>query len=183
MRPEDIKCKEIVLNVNSGLDKNPDPSKPIINNKWEKFLLNKLKGMNTGEGYTAAGYKSVGKVALAAGTRLLTFVVIKRRMEYLQRAETTTVTDIRDLSRLFTAEAVQLQARAMRDESLAMSVRLVAAEKLIERGHGKAPQTITLEPSAYESLPIAGQRALLAAIELVGLGAGDDGDGPAPVHH
>jgi len=144
-----------------------DASVPMDNPRWEKFAQNIAKGISTGKAYSAAGYKATGNVAETSGARLFRNAQVKARVTFLLTSDVKKNMDVRDLSREYTAEAILLQARAMRDESLSMSVRLLAAEKLIERGHGKAPQTIEVEITAYDRLSIESKTALIAAIDLI----------------
>ncbi len=57
------------------------------------------------------------------------------------------------------------------------SARVAAAATLLDRGHGKAVQHIEAEISVYDSLSLAEQEALLAALDLL---AGDGEALPAP---
>ena len=47
------------------------------------------------------------------------------------------------------------------------SARVAAAACLLDRGHGKAIQHIEAEVSVYDSLGLAEQQALLAALEML----------------
>ena len=118
--------------------------------------------------------------------RLLRNDKVQSRVAELQGSTAELITDLRDAARRHTKAAIDLYVTAMNDETLGTRVRLVAAKELLDRGHGKAPQTITVEPSAYDSLELDDQQSLLAAIrhiKLIRLGAVEDGDGPAPAHH
>ena len=64
-----------------------------------------------------------------------------------------------------------------------MAARVAAAATLLDRGHGKAVQHIEAEISVYDSLSLAEQQALLAALDtLIDDEEGDSG-GAAPTHH
>lgn len=160
-----------------------DPTVPLKNARWEKFAQNLAKGMSIGRAYAEAGYKATGTAATKLGSRLAKNDDIIGRVAHLQAGDVTEVTNVRDFARKHTKAAIDLHETAMNDTTLAMSVRLAAARELIERGHGKAPQTITVEPSAYDSLEFDDQRTLLAAIRLVRSGAGKDGERPSETRH
>lgn len=53
--------------------------------------------------------------------------------------------DVREMARALTPEAIQTMAEVMRDTSQPGSARVMAADKIVDRGYGKAPQHITTE--------------------------------------
>lgn len=59
----------------------------------------------------------------------------------MRLADGRTVTD---LARDFTKEAVDTLAKIMRDKTAPASARVMAADKILNRGWGQAPQTIAL---------------------------------------
>lgn len=52
---------------------------------------------------------------------------------------------LNDLAREYTQEAVETIVEIMRDDTAPHAARLVAADKLIERGWGKAKDTVAIE--------------------------------------
>jgi len=54
------------------------------------------------------------------------------------------IIEVAKAARTYTAEALETLARIMRDAKATASARVSAAIALLERGHGKAPQTIEL---------------------------------------
>ena len=55
----------------------------------------------------------------------------------------------------------------MDDVTAPASAQAAAAVALLDRGHGKAAQVIEAEVSVYDSLGLAEQQALLAALEML----------------
>ena len=57
-----------------------------------------------------------------------------------------------DLAREFTSEAVETLAEVMRDKQAPAAARVAAADKILNRGWGQAPQTISIteEPNALD---------------------------------
>ncbi len=60
-----------------------------------------------------------------------------------------------DLAREHTVEAVQTLADIMRDEGAPAASRVAAADKILNRGWGQAPQTVTLA-DVREPLDLSG---------------------------
>ena len=54
------------------------------------------------------------------------------------------VMEVRDIARQYTAESITTLAEIMADKSQNGSARVAAAESLLSRGWGKAPQTINV---------------------------------------
>ena len=156
----------------------------LQNARHEKFAQNLAKGMSTGLGYTAAGYKATGNSAEVNGTRLLRNAQVKERIAELQGSTAKQITDVRDAARQHTLAAVETLVSVMEDPSAPHSARVAAANGLLDRGHGKAVQHIEAEISVYDSLSLAGKQALLAVLESLDAPdeAGDSG-GTAPTHH
>ncbi len=94
------------------------------------------------------------------------------------------ITDVRDLARECTAEAVQTLRSVMLDGKAPASARVAAANSILDRGHGKAVQHIEAEISVYDSLSLGEKEALLAVLESLDVDD-EEGDsrGPAPTHH
>ena len=157
---------------------------PVLkNSRWEKFVQNKAEGMATGPAYTAAGYKAKGRSADTAGGRLLTIVEIRDRLDELLGNSAQAISDVRDLARKHTAVAVETLSAIMIDGTAPKSARVMAANGLLDRGWGKAPQTIELEPTLYDSLSLSDRLALAAAIATLTGSADEDRDGPSPTKH
>jgi hypothetical protein len=51
--------------------------------------------------------------------------------------------DVRELAQKYTADAIATLADVMRDKTAPPQARAMAAEKLLDRAWGKAPQSIT----------------------------------------
>lgn len=62
---------------------------------------------------------------------------------------------LRDYARTFTEEALQTIVGIMRDERASADVRLRAAETLLNRGWGRAPQSVALEAGPEARLTLA----------------------------
>ena len=153
---------------------------PVLTNaRHERFAQNLVKGMSATEAYAKAGYKPNGP---NAGRMTKKDEIVKRLAE-LHGSTAKQITDIRDLSRQYTAEAVELQAAIMRDVKAPPSVRLAASLALHDRGHGKAVQYIEAEIGVYDTLGFAEKQALLGALEAFAGDEEGDSDGPAPTHH
>ena len=151
---------------------------PVLKNpRHERFAQNLAKGMSATEAYKEAGYKSIGHAAEANGARLMRNDKVKARIAELQGSTAKQITDIRDLSRQFTAEAVELQVTIMRDKEAPASVRLAASMALHDRGHGKAVQYIEAEISFYDALGLEDRQHLLAALDAL------DGDSDEATRH
>ena len=153
---------------------------PVLKNaRHELFAQNLAKGMSATEAYEKAGYKPSRQHA----ARLATKGDIVARVAELQGSTAKQITDIRDLSRQFTAEAINLQVTIMRDNAAPPSVRLAASMALHDRGYGKAVQHTEVEISVYDSLSLAEKEALLAVLESLDVDEEGAQGGPAPTHH
>ncbi len=147
---------------------------PVLkNSRWEKFVQNKAEGMATGPAYTAAGYRAKGRSADTAGGRLLTIVEIRDRLDELLGNSADQIADVRDLARTHTTVAVETLAEIMKDTQAPKSARVQAATSILDRGWGKSPLTIEVEPTAYDLLTLDKRLAIVAALDAWG----DDGDG------
>lgn len=152
---------------------------PILKNpKQEKFVHNIIKGMNGGAAWTAAGYQSTGNVAEVQASKAMRKDAVKARYDELMGPEVKGITDIRDLARQYTAEAIELHAALMRNTKVQPSVRLAAAVVLIERGHGKAVQHIEAEVNLYDSLGFNDKIILLEALDALARDEESDPEGP-----
>lgn len=152
---------------------------PVLTNaRHERFAQNIAKGMSATEAYVEAGYKPSRPHA----ARLATKGNVRDRIADLQGSTAKQITDIRDLSRQYTIEAVELQAEIMRDAGAPPSVRLAASLALHDRGHGKAVQHIEAEIGVYDSLSLDQKQTLLAALgSIPGDEEGASG-GPSETH-
>ena len=147
---------------------------PVLKNaRHELFAQNLAKGMSATEAYAKAGYKPNGPNA----GRLTKNDEVRKRVAGLQGSTAKQITDLRDLSRQFTAEAVELQVTIMRDKEAPASVRLAASMALHDRGHGKAVQYIEAEISFYDALGLEDRQTLLAALDAL------DGDSDEATRH
>src|SRR5918995_414371 len=61
-----------------------------------------------------------------------------------------TVTKVRELARTYTVQAIETLVEIMQDTSAAPGSRVAAANSLLDRGHGKAPQTF--EATNYDQM-------------------------------
>ena len=55
--------------------------------------------------------------------------------------------DVRALAQRYSAEAIETLAKIMRDKSAPPQARAMAADRLLDRAHGKAPQAIVGDPA------------------------------------
>ena len=157
---------------------------PVLKNcRWEKFVQNKAEEMATGPAYTAAGYSAKGRSADTAGGRLLTIVEIRDRLDELLGNSAQAISDVRDLARKHTAVAVETLSAIMIDGTAPKSARVMAANGLLDRGWGKAPQTIEMELNIYEKLNLPERQALLVAIDAAIADAEGIEGGPSPTKH
>ena len=145
----------------------------LQNARHELFAQNLAKGMSATEAYKEAGYKP----SEAHASRLAGNGKVRGRIAELQGSTAKQITDIRDLSRQFTAEAVKLQVTIMRDKEAPASVRLAASMALHDRGHGKAVQYIEAEINLYDALGLEDRQHLLAALDAL------DGDSDEATRH
>ena len=160
---------------------------PVLkNSRWEKFVQNKAEGMATGPAYTAAGYRAKGRSADTAGGRLLTIVEIRDRLDELLGNSADQIADVRDLARKHTAVAVETLAQVMNNMVAPASARVMAANGILDRGWGKAPQTIELEMTPYDALTLDQRQAFALALrdftDDAGAAIGDAG-GSGPTKH
>ena len=151
----------------------------LQNARHERFAQNKAKGMSATEAYEKAGYKPSRQHA----ARLATKGDIVARVAELQGSTAKQITDVRDLARECTAEAVQTLKSVMLDDTQLGSARVAAANSLLDRGHGKAVQHIEAEISVYDRLSLDGQRALLAVLDALDVDEECDPGRTAPTHH
>lgn len=82
--------------------------------------------------------------------------------------------ELRSLARAYTGEAIKTLASIMRKTKGPPQARAFAAEKLLERGWGKATQHIEANVNVFDQLSIEDKQAILAALD-----ADADGEGPA----
>ena len=158
---------------------------PVLKNaRRERFVQGVVKGISAGPAYTAAGYKATGNAAETAAARLFRNVQVQARRAELQGSTAKQITDIRDLARRCTEDAVATLKSVMMDLEAPHSARVAAANSLLDRGHGKAVQHIEAEISVYDSLSLPEKQALLEIIdEIIDDEEGGAQGGPAPTHH
>ena len=147
----------------------------LQNARHERFVQGVVKGISPGPAYTAAGYTATGNSAESAAARLLRNVQVQARRAELQGSTAKLITDVRDLARECTAEAVQTLRSVMLDGKAPASARVAAANSLLDRGHGKAVQHIEAEISVYDSLSLPAKQALLEIIDAI-IDSRDEGD-------
>jgi hypothetical protein len=77
--------------------------------------------------------------------------------------------DVRDLARAYTPQAIETLAEVMTDQSAPPSARVSAASVMLDRGWGKAAQTIEANINHYDGRSVDELKELLASkiIELV----------------
>lgn len=87
------------------------------------------------------------------------------------------------LAREYTAEAIETLIEIMEDDDAPKAARARAAEILLDRGWGKAPQTINVRSNPLEEMSEDEQHSLLRALEaLAGIAPSNDGGSPAQTH-
>ncbi len=152
---------------------------PVLKNaRHERCGQGVVKGISPGPAYTAAGYTATGNSAESAAARLLRNVQVQARRAELQGSTAKQITDVRDLARQCTQEAVETLRSVMLDPDSAAAARVAAANGLLDRGHGKAVQNIEAEISVYDSLDLPQKQALLEVIDEIidGLDEGNEED-------
>ena len=168
------------LAANSG---ETEPMAILKNARHEKFAQYIAKGMSADASHTAAGYKPSRQNA----ARMSSYDDIVGRVAELQGSTAKLITDVRDLARQCTADAVNTLKSVMMDPKAPHSARVAAANGLLDRGHGKATQHIEAEVSVYDSLSLAEKQALLEVIDEVidDLDGGEEGNPErlAPTNH
>ena len=113
----------------------------------------------------------------------MTIVEIRDRLDELQGNSAKAISDVRDLVRKHTAVAIETLSAIMIDDTAPKSARVMAANGLLDRGWGKAPQTIELEPTLYDSLTLTSRLALEAALDTLAEREGEHPGGPSPTKH
>ena len=96
------------------------------------------------------------------------------------------IADVRDLARKHTAVAVETLSAIMIDGTAPKSARVAAANGILDRGWGKAPQTIEMELTPYDALTLDQRQAFALAIRdyTNDTGAtGGDAGGSGPTKH
>jgi hypothetical protein len=87
------------------------------------------------------------------------------------------------LAREYTTSAMETLIEIMEDKSAPKSARAKAAEVILDRGWGKAPQTVNLNTNPLDNLDVDQQRLMLSALELLaGNQSGDDRRPEAATH-
>ena len=151
----------------------------LTNARHERFAQNLAKGMNATEAYEKAGYKP----SEAHASRLAGKGKVKDRLAELQGSTAKQITDVRDLAREHTEEAVKTLTTVMKDTNAPQTARVAAANGILDRGHGKAVQYIEAEIGVYDSLGFNEKQALLVALEAFAGDEEGDSGGPAATHH
>ncbi len=157
---------------------------PVMKNpKYERVLINLVKGLNYGPAWTAAGFDATGNAAQVSCCRFMKRPDAKVRYAELMGQGAKKVADVQSAAREFTTEAIETLADVMNDAKAPPSARVAAANILLDRGHGKAVQHIEAEINLYDGLNLDEKRILLAALDaLDGDEEGTEG-GPTPTHH
>lgn len=93
------------------------------------------------------------------------------------------VADVKALAREYTAEAIDTLRNVMRDAKAPPAARIGAASTLLDRGHGKPPQTIDANVNFLDRLSEAEQRALLAALSAIPADEESAGEGDRGTAH
>ena len=131
------------------------------------------------EAYVEAGFKRHASNA----SRLSRNEQVLARIEELQGNSAQAISDVRDLARKHTAVAVETLSAIMIDGTAPKSARVMAANGLLDRGWGKAPQTIEMELSIYDRLTLPERQALVVAIDAIIGDVEGDQVGPSPTKH
>jgi hypothetical protein len=66
--------------------------------------------------------------------------------------------NVRELAQMHTPAAISVLAHVMNDDQAPPTARVMAANALLDRGHGKAPQAIPEAPPVRVNLEIVRQR-------------------------
>lgn len=72
--------------------------------------------------------------------------------------------DIREAAQEYTAEALGVLASVMRDEAQPAAARVVAANSIIDRGHGKPSQSVQVDAIIGDKRPVEMTEEELLAI-------------------
>ncbi len=153
---------------------------PVLkNSRWERFAQLRGTGMMISPAYVAAGFKPNQSNA----SRLNRNELVRARIEELQGSGADQIADVRDLARTHTTVAVETLAEIMKDTQAPKSARVQAATSILDRGWGKSPLTIEVEPTAYDLLTLDERRAFVTAIDLFTGEAGEAAGGAPPTKH
>jgi hypothetical protein len=156
---------------------------PVLkNSRWEKFAQLRGTGMMISPAYVAAGFKPNQSNA----SRLNRNELVRARIEELQGNSADQIADVRDLARKHTAVAVETLAEIMNDIDAPKSARVQAATSILDRGWGKAPQTIEMEPTPYDSLTLDQRQSFALALrDFTDDASAESGDasGSGPTKH
>ncbi len=88
---------------------------------------------------------------------------------------------LKELARTYTEEAVKTLVLVMR-KAKTPAARALAAEKLLERGWGKATQHVEANVNVFDQLTLEDKRAVLAALDALAASEGDDQDAVSTRH-
>lgn len=82
------------------------------------------------------------------------------------------IRELKEMAREYTVEAITTFARIMRDEDAPHAARILAADKLLDRGYGRAQQHVTAEINVIEKMGIDELREyLVREAEALGIGS------------
>ena len=156
---------------------------PVLKNpKHEMFCQLRAEGVCATTAYVNAGYRP----HQANAARLSSNDMIRARIAEILKPATDMRADVREMARTRTKEAVDLLTEAMNSDKTPWSARVMAAQGLLDRGWGKAPQTIELEMTPYDALTLDQRQAFALALrdftDDAGAASGDAG-GPGPTKH
>jgi hypothetical protein len=156
---------------------------PVLKNpKHERFSQLRAEGVCIRTAYVNAGFKdNPGNAG-----RLNNKEHIVKRIAEIQKPADEVRADVREMARTRTKEAVDLLTEAMNSAKAPWSARVMAAQALLDRGWGKAPQTIEVELTPYDTLTLDKRLALVAAIDALdddAGGTGSDAPGVEPTKH
>lgn len=76
-----------------------------------------------------------------------------------------TVAEVRQVARQWTTAAIDTLVEVMQDKSAPAASRVMAASTILDRGHGKAPQHVSVTETPLDKLDPATLAALAAALE------------------
>lgn len=143
---------------------------PLKNPRHEKFAQGLAEGKTADQAYQDAGYKPNRGNA----TTLKANKSVKDRVAELQGVTADEITDLKELARTFTREAIETTAMIMRNATAADGARLKAAENLLDRGWGKAPLVIEDAPETARTRNeiMDDIRKRLASLETAGVNVG-----------
>lgn len=91
--------------------------------------------------------------------------------------------ELREAARAMTPEALQVLRSVMRDKKASATARVMAANGIIDRAHGKPTQHVEAHVDLIDRLSLTEQEALAAALAAIPRDEGDAAAGAEETHH